>query len=273
MEQFMKVGCLGPRGAFSEKAAREMAPGAEFVLYRNIFDILIDVQNNVLDAGVAPIQNSAEGVVNVTVDALIFDAELYIQKELVLPVRHALLANKKAARYEKILSHPQALAQCRTYLKKNYPDAELLETASTSDAARIAADCALPCACVASDICAEIYGLEILRQDVQDSDRNKTYFVLLSKEATSPPAKNKKITLAFSTANRPGELYRILSVFMIENINITQIVSRPMRGKIDEYVFLADIEARDEQDVLDAFTILRRKTNFFKFLGCYDVTR
>jgi prephenate dehydratase len=302
----MKVGCLGPRGAFSEKAAHELVPEAdEFLLYKNIADVLTDVQNGVLDEGVVPIQNSTEGAVNVTIDSLIFDVNLYIQKQLVLPVRHALLiapknalrlsgtpiiapkndlrlsgtpiiAPKNASRLsgfpQKILSHPQALAQCRAYLKENYPDAELIETASTSDAAKITAGSDSPCACVASDICAEIYGLKILDNDIQDSDQNKTYFILLSKKET-PPVKDKKISLAFSTANKPGELYRILSVFMIEDINITQIISRPMRGRIDEYVFFIDIEVLDERDVLDAFAMLRRKTNFFKFLGCYDRTQ
>jgi prephenate dehydratase len=274
----MKVGCLGPRGAFSEKAARELVPEAEFVLYKNIFDILADVENGALDAGVAPIQNSTEGVVNVTVDALIFDVDLFIQKELVLPVRHSLLANKKALRYEKILSHPQALAQCRAFLKKKYPDARLLETASTSDAARLTSESDSPCACVASDDCAGIYGLETLWRDVQDSNQNKTYFVLVLKnknqkinKKTLSPVLNKKISIAFSAINKPGELYRILSIFMLFEINLTQIVSRPMRGQIDEYVFLTDIEASDEQNVLDAFEILRRKTKFFKFLGRYGL--
>ena len=270
----MKIGCLGPRGAFSEKAARELVPGANYVLYKSIFDILTDVEKGALDAGVAPIQNSTEGVVNATVDALIFDVNLYIQKELVLPVRHSLLANKKAPSYEKILSHPQALAQCRAFLKKNYPNAELLETASTSDAARIASESDEPRACVASDDCAEIYNLQTLYQDIQDSNQNKTYFVLLLKKTkTETPIQviNKKITQAFSTADKPGELYRILSIFMLFDINITQIVSRPMRGQIDEYVFLTDIEATRDQDVSDAFEVLRRKTKFFKFLGCYEL--
>ncbi len=268
----MKFGYLGPQGTFSEKAVRYFAKDSEIKAYKTIRDVLFAVENSECDFAVVPIENTSEGTVNATIDTIIFDTELFIQAELILPIQHSLMTKKKQKNIDKIISHPQALAQCRDWIFKNYPNADIIEASSTSEASRIVSNDCENSASIGTDICAGIYNLEIIANNIQDSDYNKTYFILVSKNNTSAADYGNKISLAFSALHRPGNLYKILDIFSIFDINLTKINSRPMKNQEKEYVFFVDIEGFSSlSDIEDAFKLIKRKTKFFKILGSYNV--
>ncbi len=268
----MTTGYLGPKGTFTYQAAGLLVPGSERQPYYAIDDVLKAAITGEIQYGVVPIENSTEGFVNATLDSLIFDREgLYIKKELFLPVSHSIMAlsGTKKEEIKRILSHPQALAQCRKYLNTYFKDVPLIPSASTAEAARLVAEGGVGDAAIAIEPAAEIYGLSVIDKEIQDQKFNHTRFILLSKEDTSLPKAGSKTSIAFSTANKPGELYKILDIFSLWDINMTAIISRPMRNCPGEYVFFVDIEGYDENDAKDALKMIRRKAKLFKNLGTY----
>lgn len=271
----MKLGYLGPRGTFTEKAANTFASDdTEFIVFNTIWEVLEAVNSSVVDYGIVPIENSTEGAVNVTVDSLIFDVDLFINKQITLPIEHSLIAKEGAdiKSFAKILSHPQALAQCREFLRKNYPSVPIIETASTARAIKEVSESSENIAAIGIKEGADIYKLKVYDSKIQDSNDNFTEFICVSKNETEISLKGRKTSLAFSTANKPGELYKLLDIFSLWDLNMTKIVSRPMRKKTGEYVFFVDIEGNtDDKDLFDALTMIKRKTSFFKILGSYPV--
>jgi len=269
-----KIGYLGPRGTFTEKAVKGFNLAGDFILYESIKSVLEGVHNGEVFHGVVPVQNTTEGIVNVTIDTLTFDVDLQIKKQLVLPVSHSLMVNKnnKDCMVDKILSHPQAIAQTRKYVGENFKHAEIIEVSSTAKAGEIVAGSNENIAAICTDICADIYDLKVLKNDIQDLKNNKTYFILVSKEKNDVPKNHNKMSIVFSTSHKPGELYKVLDIFSLWDINITQITSRPMRDTEGEYIFYIDIEITDNSDdVKDALVMVKRKSNFFKIFGSYDV--
>ncbi|MDR2698121.1 MAG: prephenate dehydratase [Candidatus Methanoplasma sp.] len=277
----MKIAYFGPEGTFTEQAARCFAGSMDgedisFSPLASIEDVFEAVETGAADCGVVPIENSIEGGVNTTIDTLIFDADLFISKQLSLPVVQNMMVSKKNAdgRVSKILSHPQALAQCRKFINKHYPDAVTEASNSTAEAARITAGCGLErggTAAIGSKNSAEIYDLKIIHENIQDDKNNMTQFVLLTKTDTSAPMIGRKTSIAFSTEHRPGELYKILDIFALWDLNMTKIMSRPTKGRQWEYVFFIEIEGYENAaDVADALTMIKRKTVFFKNLGSYQ---
>lgn len=265
----MTIGYLGPRGTFSEQAALRFGDEKSLIEFDTIDDALRAVNRSEIDTAVVPIDNSTEGPVNVTVDTLIFDCDLFIQKLLVFPVSQNLMVYPEHTdeRIRKVFSHPQSLAQCRQFLREHYPSAEQVKTSSNGEAARLVIDAGL--AAIGPVRAAELSGLRIIGAGIQDNPDNTTYFAFVSKNDTSAPLPDHKTTLAFSTENRPGSLYKILDIFSLWDINMTKIISRPMKSKIGEYVFLIDIEDYDEKDAVDALSMVKRKTSFYKILGTY----
>jgi len=272
----MKLGYLGPSGTFSEQAAFIVNGKYNFELkkYRTIWEVLESVDKSNIDIGVVPIENSTEGIVNITVDSIIFDINVFIQSEIILSVKHNFMVNKncKANNITKVLSHPQALAQCRMFLQKNYPNAELINTTSTSEAVKIVSESSENWAAIGVKRCADIYNLNIIHENIQDSNNNYTQFVVISK-SDIPLYKNfTNTSIAFSTLHQPGQLYRLLDIFSIWDLNLTKIISRPMRNKAGEYVFFVEIESNNKnKDLNDALKMIQRKTSFFKNLGSYYI--
>ncbi len=271
----MNVGYLGPRGTFTEQAAKIMLPNEKLIPYHTFAEALKDVDDGKISAGVVPIENSIEGIVNSTVDALIFDVDLNIQKLLVLPINQCFIAKKGAdlKSIKKIYSHPHAIPQCKKYLAENYPDADTIAVSSTAEAIKFAANSDENIAAIGNSAAAELYGLDVIDEAIQDTNDNFTMFILVSKNKNHEYITGKKVTLCFSTENKPGELYKLLDIFSIFNINMSKIYSRPMKNKPMEYVFFIDIDIDDNiTDVFDALKLIKRKTTFFKNLGCYDIT-
>lgn len=269
----MRVGFLGPQGTFSEQAAQlytRDVPGVELQMYHTIPQVVDAVQAGELDEGVIPFENSIEGTVTSAIDTLIFHAELYIKAEVVIAVEQCLLGRgPRPERVERILSHPQALAQCREFLHRRYPDAEQIPVSSTAEAARLVAAGEPYALAIAPRRAADVYGLTMWEQGIEDDHSNQTRFVVVTR--TPSPVTAQKTSLAFSTDNRPGELYRVLDIFCIWNVNMTKIESRPSKIKLGTYVFFVDLETENAQDMEDALKMVARKTTFFKYLGSYPV--
>ncbi|MCL2141764.1 MAG: prephenate dehydratase, partial [Methanimicrococcus sp.] len=217
-----------------------------------------------------------EGAVNTTIDTLIFDSKLFILKQLTMPIEQNLMINEKNAgsKITKILSHPQALAQCRKFLNKSYPGAVVEIVNSTAEAARITAGCEPGSeeiiAAIGSKNSAEVYGLKIIHENIQNNKNNTTQFILLTKADTSLPKTGCSTSIVFSTEDKPGELYKILDIFAIWDLNMTKILSRPTKNRHGEYAFFVEISGYENiSDVSDALTMIKRKTSFFKNLGSY----
>ena len=281
----MKIAYLGPEGTFTEQAADHFALTmdiSEVLLFplASIEDVFEAVESKKADYGVVPIENSIEGAVNTTIDTLIFDSKLFISKQLTLPITQNLMVSEKNAgrKITKILSHPQALAQCRKFINKTYPNVAVEFVSSTAEAAKIAASfdsgSGEVIAAIGSKNSAGIYGLKVINENIQNNKNNTTQFVLLTKTNTSLPKAGCSTSIVFSTEDRPGELYKVLDIFAIWDLNMTKILSRPTKNRHGEYVFFIEISGYgNTSDVSDALTMIKRKTSFFKNLGSYHTEK
>ncbi len=265
----VSVAFLGPEGTFAHIAARRLfglaARYTEAVTIEGVFDA---VRRSATTYGVVPIENSTEGSVTHAVDALL-EGGVFIRRELVLEVSQCLLSTaKQLTAIERVYSHPQALAQCRGWLAKYLSSAQLVQTSSTSGAAREAA--ADPGgAAVGSRLAAELWGLPVLRERIQDRTENATRFVVLARE-DSPRTGNDKTTLGFALRDEPGALRRVLEIFDASGVNLSRIESRPSQRAAWEYVFLVDLEGhREDQGVERAVSQLRERCESVKLLGSY----
>ena len=270
LEQPMAVAFLGPEGTFTHMAARHLfglaARYREATTIEGVFDA---VRAGDAKYGVVPIENSTEGSVTTSADALI-EGDLVVRQELVLDVAHALLGHSGLglSSIDRVYSHPQALAQCRLWLAKNVPGAQLVQTTSTAAAAReaLADDRG---AAIASPLAAEIYGLDTLREGLHDRPENATRFIVLAKE-DAPKTGQDKTSIAFSVKDGRGALRNVLTIFDDAGINLTRIESRPSRQKRWDYVFLVDLEGhREDAPVVDALSRMGVCCGMVKVLGSY----
>ncbi|MCD7854762.1 MAG: prephenate dehydratase [Clostridiales bacterium] len=269
----MKYGYLGPRGTFSHTAADFFAQNEETVPFPSIYAVLSALSEGSVDFAVVPIENSTEGSVNASVDSLIFDFDFSLKAQLNLPITENL-AVKPETKFEditKVISHPQPIAQCSRYLRNNLPEVPTETVSSTAAAMQIVAETNKPLAAIGGAKAAELYGLKVIREHIQDNDSNFTQFALVSRDTSHPTEYKERITIAFSVFNEPGTLLRILTVLSMFDLNMIKILSRPMRNRPEEYVFYIDLENADKKDIDDAFTMIKRKASFFKFLGTYDI--
>jgi chorismate mutase/prephenate dehydratase len=272
LEQPLSIAYLGPPGTFTHMAAcKAFGLGAHYMEANTIPGVFEAVARGRVTYGVAPIENSTEGGVTFTYDSLL-DSDLMIRQELVLDVAHCLIGqNKDLGSIERVYSHPQALAQCRNWLSKNLPSAQLVVSSSTTLAAREAAADATSAA-VASRMAAEIAGLLVIRESIQDYEQNATRFVVLGK-TDAPPTGRDKTTIVFSTPDERGALRRVLEIFDAEQINLTRIESRPGRKKLWDYVFFTDLEGhRTDPAVQRALGRLKGACRMTKVLGSYPRT-
>lgn len=269
------IGFLGPGGTFSHEAveAYKEEHNKSYVLkeYLSIRDVLYALKNRDVDEAIVPMENSLEGAINVTLDILAKEEDMFISDEFIIPVNLNLVAKQGTSQKDikVIRSHPQPLGQCRNYLNTNFPEAVQLEENSTSKAAQRVVDGDGSSAAITSKIAAKLYGLEILQKNVQDVENNRTRFVIISRTLKSRTGSDKT-SIVFSTDNKPGSLYRILDIFSLWDINMTRIESRPSKNALGQYIFFVDIDGHiEDPDVYDALTMVKRKTSFYKFIGSY----
>ena len=194
---------------------------------------------------------------------------------MVIPVWEDFLVKKEynGEKITKILSHPQALSQCAGFLRKHFPDVLLQATNSTAEAAKIVSESKECIASLSPKQSAQVYQLKALYEGVQDDDQNETRFVVVSKQKPKQQAKGKKTSIVFTTGHKPGDLYRVLDIISIWDINMTKIESRPMKHQLGTYIFFVDLETEIQQDLDAALKMIARKTTYFKFLGSYTVLK
>ena len=271
------MGFLGPFGTFTEQAVRSQPDLdlGELVAFRSVPDVLDAVASGDLDFGVVPIENSIEGTVNFTQDALSFDYELLIQREVVLNIEHCLMAmpGTSLAEITTVLSIPVATAQCHRYLRENVGSAEIHAANSTADAAKtVASNAVAGVAAIAPRNAAALYGLNILATDIADHEGNQTRFVVVGKSGIPAPT-GHDITgiVVFQRADEPGSLISILQEFAARRVNITNLLSRPTKeGGLGDYCFVMYLEGHIADElVADALRALHAKQGGVKFLGSY----
>ena len=272
-----RVGFFGPFGTFTQQALLSQSDlaEAEHLAYRTVPDVLDAVERGEVDVGVVPIENSIDGMVNFTQDALAFDHELLIQREIVIDIEHCLLAKPgvELADVIEIFSIPVATAQCHHYLREQLPDAEIRAAYSTADAARLVSESdASNVAALGPRVAADVYGLDVLAADIADHDGNQTRFVVVATEGVPAPTGNDKTALViYQRADEPGSLVSILQEFTARRINLSNLTSRPTKaGGLGDYCFIVYAEAHVADELLaDTMRALHAKQGGVKFLGSY----
>ncbi|KAF1084268.1 P-protein [Sporotomaculum syntrophicum] len=269
------LGYLGPQGTFSHTAALHYAGrhGYTPVCCSSLDAVMQKLASQKLTCGIVPVENSLGGSVGETLDLLTRAEGIWVTAEFLLPVKQHLLARPGVvlADISKVYSHPQALAQCRSFLKQQLPNTPVVETVSTASAALMVAGAEAATAAVGSQSAAVTYGLQILYADIQDKADNTTRFWVLGREKPSFSGK-AKTSLVLALQDSPGALCRILSPLAQRGINLTRIESRPSGSKLGEYIFFIDFEGHsNNREVCDAVRELRENTFWLKMLGCYPV--
>jgi prephenate dehydratase len=268
-----RVGYLGPEGSFSHEAVSTMRD-VEPVACDTIPDLLGLVADGTLDQGLVPIENAIEGTVSATIDGLVFDHELVIEREIVIPICLHLLARPgvSLAEVTSVRSYVHALAQCRGFLGPL--DVTTAQSTSTSQAAREVAESREPWAAVASAMAGDLFGLVPLASDIEDHPGNATRFVVVGRDAVAAPTGHDRTTIVcFQDADRPGSLYGILGGFAARDINLTKLESRPTKRGLGDYCFVIEFEGHVADDVVaDCLADLQTHLARVKFLGSYPVT-
>jgi prephenate dehydratase len=266
-----RVGVLGPKGTFSEEAALRFDQHMERVLYDSIEAVFEGVIDGEVRYGVVPVENSLEGSVATTLE-LLLNTSITICKEIILDINHCLLAlwGAQISDIEEVISHPHALAQCRSYLKdlsgvktRNFP--------STAEAAKeVASKGFMKTAAIAPTVAAKLYGLNVLKEGIQDQEKNQTRFFVISKECPEVSERGK-ISIVMGIKDRPGALYEILGHFARGNVNLTKIESRPTKKSLGDYIFYIDfIGNKDDEKIKKILENLEGLTTFLKVLGSYS---
>jgi len=268
----LTLGFLGPSGTYTEEACILYDPTAELRPYSTITAVGEAVARGDLVEGVVPIENSLEGSVTFTLDLLISQPNLFIKGEVVVPIVHYLMAKPGtvASEVKVIYSHPQALAQCRQYLEKTYPQAEQMASLSTVLAVSDSFASPVPAAAIAPRRASELNEVDVLDIGIQDVASNVTRFAVLSL-ADHAPTGHDKTSMAFTfEVDTPGSLYRALREFGTRDINLYKIESRPTKQYLGQYIFLMDCAGhREESPMKDALAALSQPTSMLRVLGSY----
>ena len=267
-----KYAYLGPVGTFTEAALRTITGDSDQLTpCSNVTAALDMVRNGQADYALVPIENSVEGVVARTLDELAIGEPLTIVGEVLLPVTFALMVRDANTEVKKIATHPHAEAQCRKYIAKHYPNAEIVTTNSTAAAAEALANGQFDAA-VASEVAAKTYGLTVLNNNIGDAEGAVTRFVLVSKPGTipAPTGFDRTSLAAFIGIDHAGALLEVLTEFAVRGVNLTFIQSRPTGRELGHYHFIIDAEGHiNDARVGDALTGLRRICEDIRFLGSY----
>ncbi|MGK0673377.1 MAG: prephenate dehydratase [Halothiobacillaceae bacterium] len=269
LEQATRVAYLGPAGTFSQMAAlRQFGHAAELMPCHSIPEVFRAVASGNAAYGVAPVENSTEGGVAQTQEALLVH-DLWICGELALRIHHQLLSKSRSlAEVRRVYGHAQALGQCRRWLDEHLPQVERVPVSSNGEGARLAAE-EEGAAAIAPELAAELYQLSTLAANIEDEAHNTTRFVVLGMSDAEPSGEDKT-SLAVSTANRPGALYRLLKPLAERGISLTRIESRPARARAWEYLFFIDLEGhRLEPRVAEALRELEQHAAWLRVFGSY----
>jgi prephenate dehydratase len=280
----LSIAFQGEHGAYSEEAIyKQFGREVKTVPTVSIHEVFNLTEAGAVDLGVVPVENSIEGSINETYDMLM-SSNLTVMGEVVLRVVHCLIALRSASLkgIKVVYSHPQALAQCRSFVTSM--GVEPIVTYDTAGSVKMIKEKHLArAAAIAGERAAQIYGLKVLRKGVEDYPTNSTRFLIVSREGARQPegprggagrrggvSRASKTSLIFAVPHKPGSLYNALEVFASRKINLTKIESRPTKERPWEYYFFVDIEGhRQDRKVLDVLIELAKKTAFLKVLGSY----
>jgi chorismate mutase/prephenate dehydratase len=269
LEKPLKVAFLGPDGTYNHAASLKHFGGSIDALpVKNIEEIFRAVTSGEAQFGVAPIENSTEGVITHTLD-LLTNSSLLICGEVELRIQHNLISAEKNLRdVKKVFSHQQSLAQCRRWLDTHLPGVEQFAVRSNAEAVRMS-KAELGTAAIAGKMAAEIYEMPILVANIEDEPDNTTRFIVIGKNAVPPTGKDRT-SLLVATSNKPGALHRMLVPLAQRGISLSKIESRPSRRGVWEYVFFVDVEGhKDDKAVADALAEIEHETAMVRILGSY----
>ena len=271
IEKPMTIAYLGPEATFTHQAAlHRFGTSLRYEPLKTIADVFNEVAKRRADFGVVPVENSTEGVVTHTLD-MFMDSELKIVAQIVLPIQQCLMSKAKRNLITRLYIHPQSLAQCRAWLQRCLPNAEIIETSSNARSAELAAK-EPHAAAIAGLLAAEKYGLPVLEHNVQDNAANATRFLVLGRQSP-PPTGRDRTSVMFCISDRPGALHGAIAPFRKYRINMTKIESRPSKRKAWEYYFFVDCDGHaNDPKVVRAFKQLEAHCTFVKVLGSYPNT-
>ncbi len=250
LERPLRIGYLGPGGSFSHTAAMlKFGQSVEYEPLADIRSIFDEVSKGHCDLGIVPVENTTGGGVIETLDAFI-DSDVKVCAEVLMAIHHNLLGNCSLEEIEKIYSKPEVFAQCRNWLSATVKQVETIAVASTAKAAQMTAE-QPKAAAIGSSVAAELYGLRVVCENIEDNTNNITRFLVISREDAKPTGEDKTAIL-FSTAHKAGALADVLEVFKRYNINLTNIESRPSKKRQWEYYFFVDfVGHRTDKQVQD----------------------
>lgn len=283
----VRAGYFGPEGTFTEEAllaASHGGEGLELISFPSIYDTVMAVHSKEVQRALVPIENSLEGSVNATLDALAMETEdVTILGEFVHPIRHCLIARTALDLTEirVVVSHPQASGQCARFIRTRLPGAEVMAGSSTAESVRVVATHDGPWAALGTRVAAELYGCEVLLAGVEDVADNETRFVWLGRNgepaggpvrAAPGPCGAFKTAIVFWGAGsaEPGWLVACLGEFAGRGVNLTRIESRPRKQGLGSYMFFADLDgAEHDAPVADSLTALTERVETLRVLGSF----
>ena len=281
LETVKTIAYLGPQASFTEMAKDEFCKRFNISAYPTPLQTIRQVVEYVDDTpdslGVLAVENSIEGAVRESMDNLMVtkNPNIKILSECYLPISHCLLARTtEFSSITGVISHPQALAQCQDFIHNELPfNVNIIEAASTAEAARSLQNYNLTYAAIGSKKTAETYNLNILRENINDDKTNQTRFVLIGDFETEVTG-NDKTSMAFSTENKPGALLNVLEIFMQNHINLSYIASRPSKNKFGEYIFIVNFDGHiHEPKIMNTIQKIKEKTTYIRFLGSYKKSK
>lgn len=270
LEKQLAIAYLGTPGSFTNLAAnKKFGSQVNYVASESILDVFNKVEHKDCDYGVVPIENSVEGAVTHTFDLLV-NSELKICAQILLKISHNLLSNSPIEKIKTVYSKDQVFGQCRHWLQSNLPKAGLVEVASTTLAAQMAAK-NKNSAAIASTLAGKNSGLKLVKENIQDIAHNTTRFLVISSQDVPPTGKDRT-SIVFSIKDKVGALHDMLAPFFQNKINLTKIESRPSKMVAWDYYFFVDIEGhREDKNVKKALEKLETMCKYLKVLGSYPI--
>lgn len=274
LEKELSIAFLGPLGTYSEEAAlKQFGLGRQAVVCASIDEVFRTVEAGQADYGVVPVENSSEGAVGLTLD-LLLATPLQICGEIMLPIHHCLLSKQTdIAQISHVFSHSQSLAQCHEWLNTRLPGVLREPVTSNAYAAKMIHDLIASndtfAAAIASKRAAELFGLNVLAENIEDDANNTTRFLVLGKQQVAPSGKDKT-SIVLATQNKPGAMVDLLAPLAKNNVSMTKFESRPSKQGLWDYVFFVDIEGHTtDEKVAEALNQIKAKAAFVKILGVY----
>ncbi len=268
-------GFLGPPGTFTQEALLQVVDpeNADLVYYSTPEEVVLAVQKGEIFEGMVPIENSVEGTVNATIDALGFETEgLVITHEVILPVRLHLLGRPgtQLADVKEVFSIPIATAQCRRWLREHLPDVKTIACNSTAEAAGRVAYEKGGAVAIGPNLAAQLFALEVIARDVTDHAEAETRFVVVGREPAPKSGRDKTSLIVFIAEDKPGALLEILTEFATRKINLTKLESRPTKRVLGEYCFFIDLEGHaTDEPVAEAIAAIDAHVAKLRSLGSY----